>query len=441
MPNLQYIGARYVPIVYDNPDDHSSDWKSGVSYENLVIVTYLDDSYTSRKPVPASVGNPADNPDYWAKTGDFNAGLTALEGRVDTLENVTIPNVNDRIDKLPTKRRFVLLGDSFGYGVVGGGNPRGTGWLDGFANNQPAGTAIYLSDVEIQALVGVAGFCGTLPFIDILNEIYNTKFPNGDQDTITDIVVLGGSNDLSAGSSAIDTAIYDFMTYANAHFPNARVHIGVLMRKIHDGLLNGVVSGYAACRKYNADYIADTFALCILPEYYSTDGTHLTATGYDFYQRFINQAIVSGKCDYNFEFTVNATLDSSVINNPPSLVCRINHNNHNTKIAFSHNNVGWPIEFLAVPSNQDAFSDFITLDTAVEFPFRYKDGGGFSILLERTVDGSNVVNPAQDCMYYVADTTHFGVNVGASATSGTGVNRALAQIGPTNAKAVDYSPF
>ena len=92
MANLQYIGARYVPAVYENPDDGSAAWKSGESYENLIIVTYNDDSYTSRKPVPASIGNPADNPAYWAKTGDFNAALATINHEISAMK-ATIPNV------------------------------------------------------------------------------------------------------------------------------------------------------------------------------------------------------------------------------------------------------------------------------------------------------------------------------------------------------------
>lgn len=35
----QYIGARYVPKYFENPDG-SNDWLEGVTYEPLTIVTY-----------------------------------------------------------------------------------------------------------------------------------------------------------------------------------------------------------------------------------------------------------------------------------------------------------------------------------------------------------------------------------------------------------------
>ena len=64
----QYVGARYVPKFADPVA-----WASGTSYEAMTIVTYNNSSYTSKIPVPATVGDPADNPDYWALTGNYNA--------------------------------------------------------------------------------------------------------------------------------------------------------------------------------------------------------------------------------------------------------------------------------------------------------------------------------------------------------------------------------
>ena len=87
MANLQYIGARYVPKFFLNPDDQSNDWKSGVGYEALTVVTYLDDSYTSKVTVPGTIGNPADNPSYWVKTGNYNAALSNLQNEVSDINN------------------------------------------------------------------------------------------------------------------------------------------------------------------------------------------------------------------------------------------------------------------------------------------------------------------------------------------------------------------
>lgn len=101
MANLQYIGARYVPKFFLNPDDQSNDWKSGVLYEALTIVTYNNDSYTSKIPVPANIGDPASNPNYWACTTKYTAALMALQNSVGAIEDLigdtSISEVGDTI--------------------------------------------------------------------------------------------------------------------------------------------------------------------------------------------------------------------------------------------------------------------------------------------------------------------------------------------------------
>lgn len=79
----QYVGARYVPKFFENPNTHDTQWLSGASYEALTIVTYLNNTYTSKKPVPASVGSPADNPAYWAVTGNYNAQVQEYHEEVE----------------------------------------------------------------------------------------------------------------------------------------------------------------------------------------------------------------------------------------------------------------------------------------------------------------------------------------------------------------------
>lgn len=112
----QYIGARYVPKFYENSLGTSA-WESGVIYEPLTIVTYNGNSYTSKKTVPASVGDPSSNPAYWVATGMYNQQIsdlstivTALQGDVDSVEEdisliqseiVTVKDFGDTIDGFP----------------------------------------------------------------------------------------------------------------------------------------------------------------------------------------------------------------------------------------------------------------------------------------------------------------------------------------------------
>ena len=79
----QYIGARYVPKFFQGVNG-SPEWVAGLAYEALTIVTYLGNSFTSKVPVPAGIGNPADNPTYWVNTGNFNAQISEINKQIAT---------------------------------------------------------------------------------------------------------------------------------------------------------------------------------------------------------------------------------------------------------------------------------------------------------------------------------------------------------------------
>lgn len=101
MAVTQYIGARYVPLFYTNPDDNSNNWKSGVAYDPLAIVTDLSQSYTSKYPVPASVGRPSENPDYWILTGAYNAQIEQYRQEVAEL-NTDVETLSESVSDLET---------------------------------------------------------------------------------------------------------------------------------------------------------------------------------------------------------------------------------------------------------------------------------------------------------------------------------------------------
>ena len=83
--NRQYIGARYVP-KFSNPIEWSA---TGIYNEPLIIVTYLNNSYTSKKPVP--VGSPPTDGEYWALTGAYNAQVAEYRQEVEELKNEIKP--------------------------------------------------------------------------------------------------------------------------------------------------------------------------------------------------------------------------------------------------------------------------------------------------------------------------------------------------------------
>ena len=99
----QYIGARYVPKFYENSLG-TSEWVSGVEYEPLTIVTYNSNSYTSKRVVPASIGNPSDNPTYWVATGNYNEQISDLTNELTEVEAV-------KLDKTVKPFKALLFSD------------------------------------------------------------------------------------------------------------------------------------------------------------------------------------------------------------------------------------------------------------------------------------------------------------------------------------------
>ena len=329
MANIQYIGARYVPKIYENPDDHSTNWKSGVSYEPLTEVTYLDDTYTSRKPVSASVGNPADNPSYWAKTANYNAALQALSHRVDDLEEDvdTVETNIGTISSLQTKstnlvgginevrklhnvkgHKILFVGDS--YGTISD-NCVGA-FLDCLGIHD---TAYYRS-----VCVGGSGFIdASKQFWDqVVN--YSGSIPRNE---FTDIIVIGGVNDADPDNNPslnlIDDAIEAFMEYVNEEYPFANVYVGCVGAVDGNGVhadyaanLNTVVlQGYKNCIKHGAIYLNGVENVLNQHSLLDTDGVHPTANGSAELGAALAQAWLGGEATVNRN-TQSVTLTSGV---------------------------------------------------------------------------------------------------------------------------------
>lgn len=81
----QYIGARYVPKFWDNGSG-STEWVPNIPYESLVVVTYMNNSYTSKVPVPATQIAPNVDTEHWALTGAYNAQVEQYRQEVEKVK-------------------------------------------------------------------------------------------------------------------------------------------------------------------------------------------------------------------------------------------------------------------------------------------------------------------------------------------------------------------
>lgn len=108
MAELQYIGARYVPKFFEGAN--GSEWLANTQYEALTIVTRNGNSYTSKIPVPGSVGAPENNPTYWVSTGIYNEQIGRLTNELNELEERVAETEKDAVAVESAPVNILLLG-------------------------------------------------------------------------------------------------------------------------------------------------------------------------------------------------------------------------------------------------------------------------------------------------------------------------------------------
>ena len=204
----QYIGARYVPKFFENPNN-TSEWLPNVEYEPLTIVTYGLNTYTSKKLVPASVGDPSNNPDYWVATANFNAFVTELQNQIDDI-NDDIDDINDDIADLTTdtKQYVVLIGDSY---VDNGGVIAGvTALLDTneyrFVANALGGASFSKTDHT-----GYTSYKSILESTTV-----------ADPEKVNRVIIVGGYNEINYPDD-IESGVNATVSYIRTRFPHAQI--------------------------------------------------------------------------------------------------------------------------------------------------------------------------------------------------------------------------
>lgn len=93
MANRQYIGARYVPKFYQG--SNGNEWESGVIYEALTMVTYLSNTYCSKKPVPARTITPNLDTEYWVLTAAYSSQTAKLREEFEDYKETVNENLGD----------------------------------------------------------------------------------------------------------------------------------------------------------------------------------------------------------------------------------------------------------------------------------------------------------------------------------------------------------
>lgn len=218
----QYIGARYVPKFFENPNN-TAEWLPNTQYEPLTIVTYGINTYTSKKPVPASVGDPANNPEYWVATANFNSFINELQDQINDINN-DVEGIQETLDIVDnrTKKIALYIGNSYvsGYGSTGGTN----GIYE---------LTKHLFDDSYKYTAGGLGFVAYTDHANTFLTLLNSAISNltaEQKNEITHVIfvsAIGDTRALHEGSTKADftAAISAACTAVRSNFSHARSYV------------------------------------------------------------------------------------------------------------------------------------------------------------------------------------------------------------------------
>lgn len=176
----QYIGARYVPKFADPVE-----WNNARSYEALEIVTYLNTSYTSKKPVP--VGVAITNSEYWVATGNYNAQMQELMSDVNDLSSA-VTGLGNRVNVLDNVngKKIVIFGDSISDEAVNAPN-----WVAKLRTRVSSDTTIINHSINGAKIVndGATAWIGNM--VESATDLSGTDI----------FIIFAGTNDIRASSA------------------------------------------------------------------------------------------------------------------------------------------------------------------------------------------------------------------------------------------------
>lgn len=349
----QYIGARYVLKIYENSlDPNSADWESGVAYEPLVMVNYNNSSYISRKDVPANIGNPVDNPSYWALSGLYNGQIAQLQQDILDLQH-DLGIAENEIEELQQHKamKLAIVTDSYGNTF--------SNTIVPFTQRIADYTDFVIGENYCFAQYDGAGFVSDGRKYDTaINSLYNNMPNDMDPDEITDFLILGGCNDRTV-ASGIPAAMSNTISLVKSLFPNAKIHIGVI-GGIADltgrvNIAENVVPTYLNCAALGAVPLQNLQYIMTNKSYFQLDGTHPNQDGMNAIARGVISAINNGFRSYykatTPTFTKDAAFDSGIVG------LKVKQNNEQLVISTTAN------PYFAYPSNTNISAGNITLGT------------------------------------------------------------------------------
>ena len=308
----QYIGARYVPLFFTNPDDSSNNWKAGVAYDPLTVVTDLNQSYTSKIPVPASVGRPSENPTYWILTGTYNAQVEQYRQDVIGYKSETdaalseletnIADVKSQFNIKPVgMKKVIAISDS--YGVQVGGK-----LFTDLRSQLGADVADFYSSAY-----GSIGFSHTADSRRFITELETvvTGMTDEEKTNVTHVIVMGGANDTVETADNVRAAISAFCSYVYTNLPNASIYIGFVGYKFNSAEVfnyGDMIQVYKECITNLKTYYLSGVEHVMHNKTLASDGLHPNSEGCARIAAAVREALVSGSVSIGYPDYTTASI-------------------------------------------------------------------------------------------------------------------------------------
>ena len=207
-----------------------------------------------------------------------NAKYALISAQTSIIENIILKNSMFNAltrEKLFFKRKYILIGDSYGEGYNPDGNV--TGWC------QRVVTQLQLNINDY--VIKYKGGCGFYHRSD--NKNFETLLDEAgatvDKLSITDIIVCGGWNDNSDTIQNVYNAVLSFIAKVRAQYPNATMHIGMIGASNDAAVKTRLQNTVLYCYQYGA--LADVARYINNIEYaisynnLASDGIHINADG------------------------------------------------------------------------------------------------------------------------------------------------------------------
>lgn len=313
MANKQYIGARYVPKYFENPNG-SNEWLSGIAYEALTIVKFADNWFISNKPVPNTIGEPNVNTEYWINQG--SSGGSAPTDLTDVYNKIQantdeINSIKDVINK-----NCLYIGNSFSTG----------GTIDGIYDL----TKHIFNETWLYANSG-SGFAtlstGAERFLSLLTTASN-ELTEDQKNSITHILFISafGDSTFATDNGFINEALFynsvsETVTFAKTNFPNATVYV-----YLADASKTNRENGYGYCselwchqffKKYlnkaGACYLGwGGWEITLNNNYFDTDPNHPNQLGYNLLAQKLIESFTCGISYSTRKNTISSLLGTNV---------------------------------------------------------------------------------------------------------------------------------